>query len=84
MFDWIKNNLPSVNIPDIANVGKTLLRSAVDSGIDKILPKDSSPFISSPIPADSKVETVSNFATSPSTHLTDADNHILQLLKMKL
>jgi hypothetical protein len=73
MFDWIKNNLPSVNIPDIANVGKTLLRSAVDSGIDKILPKDSSPFISSPIPADSKVETVSNFATSPSTHLTDAD-----------
>ena len=73
MFDWIKNNLPSVNIPDIANVGKTLLRSAVDSGIDKILPKDSSPFISSPIPADSKVETVSNFATSPSTPLTDAD-----------
>ena len=73
MFDWIKNNLPSVNIPDIANVGKTLLRSAVDSGIDKILPKNSSPFISSPIPADSKVETVSNFATLPSTPLTDAD-----------
>jgi len=71
MFDWIKNKIPSVNIPDITNVGKTLLRSAVDSGIDKILPKNSSAFTSSPIPSDSKTETVSNFATSPSTPLTD-------------
>jgi len=70
MFDWIKNNLPSVNIPDIANVGKTLLRSAVDSGIDKILPKNSSSLTST---SDSKAETVSNFATSPSTPVTDAD-----------
>jgi len=42
MFDWVTNNIPSVNIPDITNVGKTLLRSVVDSGIDKILPKKSS------------------------------------------
>jgi ssRNA-specific RNase YbeY (16S rRNA maturation enzyme) len=59
MFDWIKNNIPSVNIPDIKTVGKTLLRTALDKGLDKIIPKDitNSSFISSLNP----LKTVSNF-----------------------
>ena len=85
MFDWVKNNIPSVNIPDITNVGKTLLRSVVDSGIDKILPKKSSTDAFDTAKSSSSttssltttspttVQTVSNFESAPAKPLTDTE-----------
>jgi hypothetical protein len=80
MFDWVKNNIPSVNIPDITNIGKTLLRSAVDSSIDKILPKKSSTdaFDTAKTPSSTTsppttVQTVSNFESAPAKPLTDTE-----------